>query len=156
MLQIALALGAASPLGLAFHHLRPVLSALWTVLRLAWAALAAVFAYGVSMTFVTVHYEPHRPLAAMIYASGLAVATLIGICTATLAAPGRLARHIIPSASALSVLLPAAMFIRTGTQPGWEGPYVLYAVGAFTGCVAGTRLMVWAKSARLSPSSSPG
>ena len=146
MLYIATMLGFASPFVL--EHRVTIVFRLWLKLALHLALVFGIAAmvYGLLLLMFTETYPPGRPMATLVYGVGLAVAGLVAICAGTLTAPERLAKVTFMATTALVILLPLGLDVRTAAAGELHPGYIWYLVGGIAGSLAATRLMPWLRA----------
>jgi hypothetical protein len=140
MLQIVIALSAASPIVLG--HRLVLVFRFWarTVFRLALGFSVAIFGYFAVLFVVVESYSLSQPLGPAVYGGGFVLATLLGVIAGTLVSPARLSRLVIPGTCALALVFPIGLNVYLGVVADWRPAYLLYLLGSICGGYAVTRL----------------
>jgi hypothetical protein len=144
MLQIVIALSAASPIVL--RHRLVLTFRYWTatVFRLALGLIAGATAYFAVIFVLIKTYPLSHPFALLAYGVGFAVATLLAVIAGTLVSPTRLSKVIIQAVCTLAALFPTGLYFYFGASGEWHGIYLLYLAGSVSGVYAVARLTSWA------------
>lgn len=111
------------------------------MVRLLMALVVAVAAYGLAMLVVVEVYPPDRPLAALVYGVGLAVATWFGTCAGALAARQSQQRLMANGAAGLALALAVGFAVEDGSTGQGQGYYLFYVFASGLGGLAAIRLL---------------
>ena len=122
-------------------HLAALSGWLCAVFRLVTALLVAMTLYGLVLLVVMRLYPADLAFAGAVYSVALAGASLLATCAASLAAPARQQRLVVPVASGLALLLPVGLYAQAAIGGGWHATCALYVLGAVAGSLAATRLL---------------
>jgi hypothetical protein len=143
MLQIVIALSAASPIVL--KHRLVVTFRHWaaTAFRLVLGLTVAVTAYFAVIWTLVKSFPLGHSFALPVYGAGFAAATLLAVIAGTLVSPTRLLRVIVQTVCVLAVLFPAGLYFYFGAEGEWRAIYLLYLTGAVVGGSVVARLTTW-------------
>ena len=111
------------------------------MLRLLMAFVVAVAAYGLAMLVVVEVYPPDRPLAAVVYGAGLALATWFGTCAGALAARQHQQRLLANGLAGLALALAVGFAVEDGFAGPGQGYYLFYVFASGVGGLAAIRLL---------------
>jgi hypothetical protein len=140
MLQIALALGTATPLGLS-QRFRAAGSWATNLLHLGLAFAIAGCVYGLVMLAIVRIYPSEQPLAAWLYTAGLTLATLTATASGTLLAPARFARFTRLATGSLAPALPASIVLNNLAAGHWHAGGLLYLAVSIAAGILAMRLV---------------
>jgi hypothetical protein len=141
MLQIALALGSASPLVLEHRIVAAFRSWVRLTVRLALAFVVAATVYGTVLLAMIESYPSRWPLASVLYGIGLALASLLAVCAGTLVSPAKLSGFTLSGISAFAVLLPIELYMHWVAAGVWWGVGLWYLASSIAGSVMATKLL---------------
>ena len=111
------------------------------MVRLLMAFVVAVAAYGLAMLVVVEVYPPDRPLAALVYGVGLALATWFGTCAGALAARQGQQRLMANGAAGLALATAVGFAVADGVAGPGQGYYLFYVLASGVGGLAAIRLL---------------
>jgi hypothetical protein len=141
MSQIAVVWRLVGPMLLAHPLVIALRAWIRAMVRLLMALVVAVAAYGLAMLVVVEVYRPDRPMAALVYGVGLAVATWFGTCAGALAARHSQQRLMANGAAALASALAVGFAVEGGSTGPGQGYYLFYVFASGVGGLAATRLL---------------
>jgi hypothetical protein len=111
------------------------------MVRLLFAFVVAVGAYGLAMLVVVELYPPDRPMAALVYGVGLALATWFGTCAGALAVRQSQQRLMANGAAGLALALAVGLAVEDGSTGQAQGYYLFYVFASGVGGLAAIRLL---------------
>jgi hypothetical protein len=143
MLQIVIALSAASPIVLKHRLVITVRHWAATAFRLILGLTVAVTAYFAVIWTLVKSFPLGHPSAVPVYGAGFAAATLLAVIAGTLVSPTRLSRIIIQTVCVLAALFPGGLYFYFGAGGEWRAIYLLYLTGSVAGGSVVARLTTW-------------
>ena len=141
MSQIAMVWRLVGPMLLGHPLVIALRAWIQAMVRLLLALVVAVAAYGLAMLAVVEVYPPDRPLAALLYGVGLAVATWFGTCAGALAARQSQQRLMANGAAGLALALAVGFAVEDGSSGPAQGYYLFYVFASGVGGLAAIRLL---------------
>lgn len=133
MLQIVIALSAASPIVLQHRLVLRVRFWIGTVFWLALAFIVAALVYFALLMALVEIYPLGQPLSSLIYGASFALATLLSVIAGTVVSPKRLFRIIIPGGRMLAMMFPFSLYFYFGMAGAWRATYLIYLIGSVVG-----------------------
>ena len=133
MLQIVIALSAASPIVL--EHRLVLRFRFWarTIFRLALAFVVAALVYFAFLLALVEAYPLGQPLGILVYGASFALATLLSVVAGILVSPGRLSAIIVQGGCMLAILFPLGLYFYFGIAGAWRATYLIYLMGSIAG-----------------------
>ncbi|HET6606512.1 MAG TPA: hypothetical protein VFG62_07580 [Rhodopila sp.] len=140
MLSIAMTVEVIKPFAVTRRRVAACVSAVMALVRFGLGVLVGVTIFAIATGIFTSACSPNAIGAPLIYGIGIFLGTTLSVPAATLSAPDRLARHLLPWISAAAILLPAGIFSQSASDGSWQHSYDIYLAATFCGGIAGTKL----------------